>query len=182
MKNKMQILWIPVLMAATTTWAVDVVQVGGMDMYPNKNIIANAVNSGDHTTLVAAVKAAGLVKALEGRGPFTVFAPTDEAFARLPAGALDNLMKPDNKAELAKILTYHVVPGKLDYAALAGKIKAGGGKAELKTLEGGTLTVMMNGPHNIVLKDARGNVADISIYDVNQSNGVIQVVDRVLMP
>src|SRR6202453_2177425 len=131
--------------------------VGGQEMYPTKDIIDNAVNSADHTTLVAAVKAAGLVDTLKGPGPFTVFAPTNEAFAKLPAGTVDNLLKPENKATLVKILTYHVVAGKYDYNAIAKLIKAGGGKASLKTVSGGTLWFMMNGDHNIVIKDEKGN-------------------------
>ncbi|OKA23153.1 fasciclin [Pseudomonas versuta] len=160
----------------------DSVMVGGQSMLPGKDIIDNAVNSADHTTLVAAVKAAGLVDTLKGKGPFTVFAPVNSAFAALPAGTVDTLLKPENKATLTKILTYHVVAGKLDMMELAKRIKAGGGKAELTTVSGGKLWVMMNGPHNIVVKDEKGNVADITTYDVNQSNGVIQVIDKVLMP
>ncbi len=160
----------------------DSVMVGGQSMLPGKDIIDNAVNSADHTTLVAAVKAAGLVDTLKGKGPFTVFAPVNSAFAALPAGTVDTLLKPENKATLTKILTYHVVAGKLDMMELAKRIKAGGGKAELTTVSRGKLWVMMNGPHNIVVKDEKGNVADITTYDVNQSNGVIQVIDKVLMP
>ena len=156
--------------------------VGGHAMMSNKNIVANAVNSDDNKTLVAAVKAAGLVSVLEGPGPFTVFAPTDEAFAALPAGTVDTLVKPENKAMLTKILTYHVVPGKLDFAALSDQIRAGGGKASLKTVQGEPLTLAMNGPRNITITDAKGNVAQISTYDVYQSNGVIQVIDKVLSP
>jgi uncharacterized surface protein with fasciclin (FAS1) repeats len=156
--------------------------VGGHAMMADKNIVANAVNSDDNKTLVAAVKAAGLVSVLEGPGPFTVFAPTDEAFAALPAGTVDTLVKPENKATLTKILTYHVVPGRLDFAALSERIKAGGGKAELKTVEGDPLTFAMNGPRNITITDAKGNVAQITTYDVYQSNGVIQVIDKVLTP
>jgi uncharacterized surface protein with fasciclin (FAS1) repeats len=156
--------------------------VGGQTMMMQKDIVDNAVNSPDHTTLVAAVKAAGLVETLKGKGPFTVFAPTNAAFAALPAGTVETLLKPENKGTLTKVLTYHVVPGRLDFAALAEKIQMGGGKATLTTVEGETLWVMMNGPRNIVLRDAKGNVADISTYDVYQSNGVIQVVDKVLMP
>lgn len=160
----------------------DSVMVGGQSMLPSKDIIDNAVNSADHTTLVAAVKAAGLVDTLKGKGPFTVFAPVNSAFAALPAGTVDTLLKPENKATLSKILTYHVVAGKLDMMELAKLIKAGGGKAELTTVSGGKLWAMMNGPHNIVIKDEKGNTAHITTYDVNQSNGVIQVVDKVLMP
>jgi uncharacterized surface protein with fasciclin (FAS1) repeats len=169
-------------LATTSTFAADNVMVGGMAMLPQKDIVDNAVNSADHKTLVAAVKAADLVATLKGDGPFTVFAPTDEAFGKLPAGTVDTLVKPENKATLTKILTYHVVAGKLDYKALAKLIKAGDGTAALTTVEGGKLTVMMNGPHNIALKDEKGDVANISIYDVYQSNGVIQVIDSVLMP
>ncbi|MGC8470317.1 MAG: fasciclin domain-containing protein [Acetobacteraceae bacterium] len=156
--------------------------VGGKAMMPSMNIVQNALNSPDHTTLVAAVKAAGLVATLEGPGPFTVFAPTNEAFAALPAGTVPTLLQPANKAKLVKILTYHVVPGRLDFAAMRKLIEAGGGKAMLKTVEGGTLTIMMNGPRNIVVEDAHGDIADISTYDVYQSNGVIQVIDKVLLP
>jgi len=156
--------------------------VGGAAMYPSKNIVQNALNSKDHTTLVAAVKAAGLVPTLEGPGPFTVFAPTNEAFAALPSGTVDTLLKPENKAMLAKVLTYHVVAGDYDSVKLRGLILAGNGKAALKTVEGETLTFMMNGPSNITVADAKGDVADITIQDVHQSNGVIQVIDKVLLP
>src|ERR1700722_11475817 len=139
--------------------------VGGAAMFPTKDIIDNAVNSADHTTLVAAVKAAGLVDTLKGPGPFTVFAPTNEAFSDLPAGTVDTLVKPENKAALTKILAYHVVPGRLDSAAIMRLIREGGGKAELKTVEGGILTAEMNGPKNIVLVDEKGGVATISTYD-----------------
>jgi len=166
-------------MAAMTS---DSVMVGGAAMFPQKNIVENAVNSKDHTTLVAAVKAAGLVDTLEGKGPFTVFAPTNAAFAKLPAGTVDNLLKPENKAMLTSVLTYHVVAGKYDMKALEAKIKQGGGHAELKTVNGQPLWIMNNGPHNIQLKDGQGNVANISTYDVNQKNGVIDVIDTVLMP
>lgn len=169
-------------MPAAASMTPGTVMVGGQAMYPTKDIVDNAVNSADHTTLVAAVKAAGLVETLKGKGPFTVFAPTNEAFAVLPAGTVDNLLKPENKAALTKVLTYHVVAGTMDAAALMSAIRAGGGQATLKTVSGGTLTAMMNGPRNIVLKDAQGNVAEISTYDVRQSNGVIHVVDKVLMP
>jgi uncharacterized surface protein with fasciclin (FAS1) repeats len=169
-------------LASTSAFAADTVMVGGMEMYPQKDIIDNAVNSADHKTLVAAVKAADLVATLKGDGPFTVFAPTDEAFGKLPAGTVDTLVKPENKATLTKILTYHVVAGKLDYKTLAKLIRAGGGTAVLTTVSGGKLTAMMNGGHNIALKDEKGNVANISIYDVYQSNGVIHVIDTVLMP
>ena len=182
MKTTIKAMLLTLTLASATAWAENTVQVGGMEMYPSKDIIDNAVNSGDHTTLVAAVKAAGLVDTLKGPGPFTVFAPTDAAFAKLPAGTVDTLVKPENKATLTKILTYHVVPGNLDFKALAKIIKKGDGMATLTTVAGGTLTVMMNGPHNIVVKDEKGTVANISTYDVYQSNGVILVIDRVLMP
>jgi uncharacterized surface protein with fasciclin (FAS1) repeats len=158
------------------------VTVGGQPMFPSKDIVDNAVNSADHTTLVAAVKAAGLVDTLKGKGPFTVFAPTNEAFAALPAGTVDTLLKPANKPTLTKVLTYHVVPGRLDFAALHKLVMAGNGRATLKTVAGESLTVMMNGPHNIVVEDAKGDVAQITTYDVMQSNGVIQVIDKVLLP
>ena len=156
--------------------------VGGEAMMTTRDIIDNAVNSPDHTTLVAAVKAAGLVDTLKGKGPFTVFAPINEAFAALPAGTVDTLLKPENKAALTKVLTYHVVAGRYDFAALSKLIQAGNGNASLKTVEGGMLWAMMNGPRNIVLKDEKGNIAPISTYDVYQSNGVIQVIDKVVMP
>ncbi|WP_425504299.1 fasciclin domain-containing protein [Rhodanobacter denitrificans] len=157
------------------------VMVGGAAMYPSKNIIQNAVNSKDHTTLVAAVKAAGLVDTLSGPGPFTVFAPTDEAFAALPAGTVDNLLKPENKATLAKILTYHVVAGRLTAHDLAAKVAAGGGKAKLKTVEGDWITASRDGD-GWALTDDKGNVAHVTVGDVMQSNGVIHVIDKVLMP
>jgi uncharacterized surface protein with fasciclin (FAS1) repeats len=156
--------------------------VGGHQMYPTKNIIENAVNSDDHTTLVAAVKAAGLVDTLEGKGPFTVFAPTNEAFAALPAGTVDTLLKPENKQKLTSILTYHVVAGDYDAAKLAQLIKDGDGKAELKTVEGDSLTFTMNGSNGISITDDKGNVANVTIADVKQSNGEIHVIDKVLMP
>ncbi|CAI2018286.1 Immunogenic protein MPT70 precursor [Serratia fonticola] len=158
------------------------VMVGGAEMLPSKNIVENAMNSKDHTTLVAAVKAAGLVDTLEGKGPFTVFAPTNEAFAKLPAGTVDNLIKPENKKVLTNILTYHVVHGTYDMKKLSMLIKEGGGKAELKTVNGEALWIMSNGPHNIQLKDTKGNVANITTYDVMQENGVINVIDTVMMP
>lgn len=155
--------------------------VGGAAMYATKNIIENAVNSNDHTTLVAAVKAAGLVETLQGKGPFTVFAPTNDAFAKLPAGTVENLLKPENKAALSGVLTYHVVAGKWSSADVAQAIKAGNGKAELKTLQGGKLWAMMAG-NDVLLKDEKGNTAKITIMDVEQSNGTIHVIDAVLMP
>jgi len=158
------------------------VLVGGQSMFPGKTIVANAVNSADHTTLVAAVKAAGLVDTLNGKGPFTVFAPTNEAFASLPAGTVDTLLKPENKAMLSRVLTYHVVAGEYDTSRMRAMIRAGNGTATLTTVEGGKLWLMMNGPSNIIVKDAKGDVADIGIADVHQSNGVIQVIDHVLLP
>ena len=157
------------------------VMVGGEAMLPSKNIIDNAVKSKDHTTLVAAVKAAGLVETLQGAGPFTVFAPTNAAFAALPAGTVDTLLKPENKATLTKILTYHVVPGRLDSRALAAQAKANGGKATLKTVSGGSLWVMMKGDE-WMLQDEKGGTATITIPNVYQSNGVIHVVNAVAMP
>lgn len=155
--------------------------VGGAAMYPTKNIVENAVNSKDHTTLVAAVKAAGLVETLESAGPFTVFAPTNEAFGKLPAGTVETLVKPENKATLTKILTYHVVAGRLSAANLMAKVKKGHGKAELKTVQGGTLTVEKQGK-KLYLVDEKGGKSWITIADVFQSNGVIHVVNTVLMP
>jgi uncharacterized surface protein with fasciclin (FAS1) repeats len=157
------------------------VKVGGAAMYPSKNIVENAVNSKDHTTLVAAVKAAGLVDTLEGAGPFTVFAPTNEAFARLPAGTVDTLLKPENKAMLTSVLTYHVVAGKMSAADLKAAVMKGDGKTTLKTVQGGTLTVMAKGKHLEVV-DEKGDTARITIADVNQSNGVIHVINTVLLP
>jgi uncharacterized surface protein with fasciclin (FAS1) repeats len=150
-------------------------------MYPTKNIIENAVNSKDHTTLVAAVKAAGLVQTLEGNGPFTVFAPTNEAFNKLPAGTVDNLLKPENKGKLTAVLTYHVVAGNLDSKTLMAKIKMGNGMAMLKTVQGEDITIMEKGK-KLWVKDMQGNVAEITIKDVYQKNGVIHVVNKVLMP
>jgi uncharacterized surface protein with fasciclin (FAS1) repeats len=155
--------------------------VGGAKMYPTKNIVENAVHSKDHTTLVAAVKAADLVQTLEGPGPYTVFAPTNEAFAKLPAGTVENLLKPENKDQLTKILTYHVVAGKVTAKELMKRIKDGGGKAELKTVEGGTLTASMN-DGKIMLTDEKGGTATVTTANVFQSNGVIDVIDGVLMP
>ena len=156
--------------------------VGGAAMYPTKTIVENAVNSKDHTTLVAAVKAAGLVDTLSGPGPFTVFAPTNEAFAKLPAGTVDTLMKPENKAMLTSILTYHVVAGKMSAAMLAKNAAAHGGKATLTTVQGEPLIVSKGPGKSWMLTDAKGGTARITIADVNQSNGVIHVIDSVLMP
>lgn len=155
--------------------------VGGAAMYASKTIVENAVNSPIHTTLVAAVKAGGLVDTLNSPGPFTVFAPTDEAFAKLPAGTVDTLVKPENKDTLDKVLTYHVVAGKISSKQLAGMIRKGSGKAELKTVQGETLAASMSGK-NIVLTDAKGGMSTITTADVFQSNGVIHVIDAVLMP
>jgi uncharacterized surface protein with fasciclin (FAS1) repeats len=158
------------------------VEVGGAPMYPSKNIVQNAVNSKDHTTLVAAVKAAGLVDTLSGPGPFTVFAPTNEAFAKLPAGTVDSLVKPENKATLTKILTYHVVPGRMSAVNLMKAVKDGGGEAKLKTVSGDMLVVKQAGPGKLSVTDAKGDVAMVTIGDVMQSNGVIHVIDTVLLP
>jgi uncharacterized surface protein with fasciclin (FAS1) repeats len=157
------------------------VEVGGAMMYPSKNIVENAVNSKDHTTLVAAVKAAGLVDVLQSAGPFTVFAPVNAAFGKLPAGTLETLLKPESKATLTAVLTYHVVAGRISAAELVQKIKTGKGRAMLTTVQGGTLTAMMKGK-KIVLKDEKGGTSTITIKDVNQSNGVIHVIDSVVLP
>ncbi|MES2747847.1 MAG: fasciclin domain-containing protein [Bacteroidota bacterium] len=157
------------------------VTVGGAPMYPSKNIIENAVNSKDHTTLVAAVKAAGLVETLQGKGPFTVFAPTNAAFDKLPKGTVETLLKPENKKLLQTILTYHVVSGKMNASDIAAAIKAGNGKATLKTVSGGTLSAWMKGK-DLYLTDENGNSSKVTIADVNQSNGVIHVVDSVVTP
>jgi uncharacterized surface protein with fasciclin (FAS1) repeats len=157
------------------------VTVGGAPMYPSKNIVQNAVNSKDHTTLVAAVKAAGLVPTLESPGPFTVFAPTNEAFAKLPAGTVDNLLKPENKKTLTNVLTYHVVPGRISAKDLMEKIKENGGKAMLKTVEGADLAFAMKDGTLWVI-DAKGDTARVTIRNVMQSNGVIHVIDTVLLP
>ena len=155
--------------------------VGGAPMYPSKNIVQNAVHSKDHTTLVAAVKAAGLVKTLESPGPFTVFAPTNAAFAKLPKGTVKTLLKPENKDKLTSILTYHVVPGRLTTHDLMAKVKAGHGKAMLKTVEGDDLTVMEKGGH-LWIVDGKGDKARITVSNVMQSNGVIQVINKVMLP
>ncbi len=155
--------------------------VGGASMLRSRDIIDNAVNSADHTTLVAAVKAAGLVDTLKGAGPFTVFAPTNDAFAKLPAGTVDTLLMPENKAMLTKVLTYHVLSGRFDAKAIAKKIKAGNGKAQFKTVSGGTLWAWMSGD-KLTLTDEKGGASTVTIADVYQSNGVIHVVDSVLLP
>ncbi len=158
------------------------VTVGGAPMYPSKNIIQNAVNSKDHTTLVAAVKAAGLVDTLQGAGPFTVFAPTNAAFGKLPAGTVDSLVKPENKGKLTGILTYHVVPGRMTAADLMKAVKDGDGTARLKTVQGEELTIKQAGPGKLMITDAKGDTAAVTVADVLQSNGVIHVIDTVLLP
>ncbi|MEO1513413.1 MAG: fasciclin domain-containing protein [Bacteroidota bacterium] len=158
------------------------VQVGGADMNSNKDIVSNFAQSNDHTTLVAAVKAADLVGTLQSDGPFTVFAPVNAAFEKLPNGTVETLLRPENKGQLSKVLTYHVVSGKLDASKIAQAIKHGGGTAELTTVSGDRLTAMMNGNKNVVLKDEKGNIANVSIYDVYQSNGVVHVIDSVILP
>jgi len=168
-------------LATATTASIAQVTVGGAPMYATKDIVDNAVNSKDHTTLVAAVKAAGLVDTLKSPGPFTVFAPTNASFTALPAGTVDTLLKPESKPALTKVLTYHVVPGRLDAAALRQQISAGGGKAMLKTASGGTLIAMASG-NGIAISDEGGGSANVTIADVLQSNGVIHVVDKVLLP
>ncbi len=156
------------------------VQVGGEAMFPLKNIVENAVNSKAHTTLVAAVKAAGLVETLQSKGPFTVFAPVNDAFENLPAGTVETLLKPENKSTLSKVLTYHVLSGRYDFKAISAMLKKG--QSTMKTVSGNTLTFKMNGPRNIVVKDESGNTANITTYDVYQSNGVIHSIDTVLLP
>lgn len=158
------------------------VTVGGQAMFPSRDIVSNAVNSADHTTLVTAVKAAGLVETLQGKGPFTVFAPTNAAFSGLPAGTVDGLLRPEARATLTKVLTYHVVSGNLDARAIMAAVTRGGGTAEFTTVSGGKLWARMNGPMNVVIRDEKGQWASISTYDVRQSNGVIHVIDRVLLP
>lgn len=170
------------LAVALPAFAKNTVIVGGEEMYPTKTIVENAVNSADHTTLVAAVKAAGLVDTLNGKGPFTVFAPVNSAFAALPAGTVDTLLKPESKAQLTGVLTYHVVAGRVTLDDLKSWIRKGNGTAELKTVSGGKLWAMMNGPSNIILKDEKGGWSNITISDVMQSNGVIHAVDHVLLP
>jgi len=183
MKTKLAVLILGIAAIAVTSAMAGSKNpmVGGQEMYPTKNIIQNAVNSADHTTLVAAVKAAGLVDTLQGAGPFTVFAPTNEAFAKLPAGTVDTLLKPENKDALTKVLTYHVVAGRLSASDLRKQIHEGHGQASLKTVSGGTLTATMQGK-NIVLKDEKGDLSTITIPNVFQSNGVIHVVDTVVLP
>ena len=180
-KHALQSLAIGLALAAAGTLASAQVTVGGAPMYASKDIVDNAVNSKDHTTLVAAVRAAGLVPTLKGAGPFTVFAPTNAAFAALPAGTVDTLLKPENKPQLTKVLTYHVVAGKMDSAALMKAIDAGGGNATLTEVSGGTLTASRSGTL-IMVSDESGGMAHVTIPDVVQSNGVIHVVDKVLLP
>jgi uncharacterized surface protein with fasciclin (FAS1) repeats len=168
--------------AIAPSLAETTVNVGGAPMYPSKNIIQNAVNSKDHTTLVAAVKAAGLVDTLQGPGPFTVFAPTNAAFGKLPAGTVDTLLKTENKPTLTKVLTYHVVPGRMTASSLMKAVKDGGGMAKLTTVEGAEIVVKQAGPGKLSITDAKGDVATVTIADVLQSNGVIHVVDTVLLP
>jgi len=183
MKRKLVVVLALVAIAVTSAIAGSKnPMVGGQEMYPTKNIIENAVNSADHTTLVAAVKAAGLVDTLQGPGPFTVFAPTNEAFAKLPSGTVDELLKPENKATLTKILTYHVVSGRWSAAELKKQIKAGNGMATLTTVEGGKLWASMQDGSHIMLKDEKGGTALVTIPNVFQSNGVIHVIDSVVMP
>ena len=179
--KKLAGLAVGLALSVTTVAAMAQVTVGGAPMYASKDIIDNAVNSKDHTTLVAAVKAAGLVDTLKSPGPFTVFAPTNTAFSALPAGTVDTLLKPENKGQLTKVLTYHVVPGKMDAAALMTQIDAGGGKAVLKTAGGGTLTATASGK-TVSVTDESGGTSKVTIADVTQSNGVIHVVDKVLLP
>jgi uncharacterized surface protein with fasciclin (FAS1) repeats len=169
-------------LGVSTAFAQENPMVGGAAMYRSKDIVDNAVNSADHTTLVAAVKAAGLVDTLKGAGPFTVFAPTNAAFDKLPSGTAETLVKPENKAMLTRILTYHVVAGKYDGKKLMKLIKKGGGAATLRTVSGGTLTARMNGMNGITLTDEKGGTSNVTIANVMQSNGVIHVVDTVLMP
>jgi uncharacterized surface protein with fasciclin (FAS1) repeats len=180
--KKIKLLGLLILSAFVSTNTIaQTKMVGGAAMYPSKNIVENAVNSKDHTTLVAAVKAAGLVPTLESKGPFTVFAPTNEAFDALPAGTVTTLLKPENKAKLTSILTYHVVPGKLSSMDLMKMVKDNHGKATLKTVEGENLYITMKGK-KLMVTDENGGMAMITIADVNQSNGVIHVINKVLLP
>ncbi|HEY1731894.1 MAG TPA: fasciclin domain-containing protein [Terriglobales bacterium] len=183
MKNRMRAVLIAMTLTvlAVAAFAQNTPMVGGAAMYPTKNIVQNASTAKNLTTLVAAVKAAGLVETLEGPGPFTVFTPTNEAFEKLAPGTVDTLLKPENKEQLTKILTYHVVAGKMSASDLMSQIKAGGGKAELKTVNGETLTASMQGKH-IILTDAKGGMATVTQANVFQSNGVVHVINAVLMP
>lgn len=180
-KNVTLVLFAMIFSMGSFAQMDNTVMVGGAAMYPSKNIVENAVNSKDHTTLVAAVKAAGLVETLEGAGPFTVFAPTNEAFNMLPKGTVPTLLKAENKTMLSGVLTYHVISGKLSSKEIMSMVKKGGGTATLTTVAGGKLFVMKKG-HNLMIKDEKGDVAKITIKDVNQSNGVIHVIDHVLLP
>ena len=180
-KHKLASIGLAIAMSVTAASAIAQVMVGGAPMLASKDIIDNAVNSKDHTTLVAAVKAAGLVETLKGPGPFTVFAPTNAAFAALPAGTVDTLLKPENKSMLSGILTYHVVAGKMDAAAITKAIADGKGTAMLKTVAGGTLTARA-ADGKVMVMDEKGGAATVTIADVYQSNGVIHVVDKVLLP
>ncbi len=188
MKNYISILALATIFIAGPINSADAqsmdktVMVGGEAMYPKKNIVDNAVNSKDHTTLVAAVKAGDLVETLQGKGPFTVFAPTNDAFENLPEGTVSTLLKPENKSALVGVLTYHVLSGVYDFDKLSSMIKSGKGSAKIKTVSGGTLNFMMNGDRNILVQDESGRRANISTYNVYQSNGVINVVDAVLLP
>jgi uncharacterized surface protein with fasciclin (FAS1) repeats len=179
---KKTLLWaLAVGLLSAGTSIRQTVRVGGQAMFPTKNIIENAVNSADHTTLVAAVKAAGLVATLQGPGPFTVFAPVNWAFNELPAGTVDSLLKPESKDKLTAVLTYHVVPGWLSFGEIERQIRQYNGRVAYKTIQGGTLTFQKNGD-NILIEDSKGGVANLTISNVYQSNGVIHVIDRVLMP
>ena len=179
--KKIPALLLAAALSTVTVLASAQVMVGGAQMFATSDIIDNAVNSKDHTTLVAAVKAAGLVETLKSAGPFTVFAPTNAAFAALPAGTVDSLLKAENKPALSKVLTYHVVAGKMDATSLTKAIAAGGGKAMLKTVSGGTLTATASGG-KVMVMDESGSTAVVTIADVMQSNGVIHVIDKVLLP
>ncbi|GAB2638860.1 fasciclin domain-containing protein [Emticicia sediminis] len=179
--KKLALVFVSALISLSTFAQEKTVMVGGAAMYPSKNIVENAVNSKDHTTLVAAVKAAGLVETLQSAGPFTVFAPTNAAFGKLPAGTVETLVKPENKATLTAILTYHVVAGKLSASDIVAKIKAGNGTATMTTVQGGTLKASLKGK-SVVLTDEKGGTSTVTIADVNQSNGVIHVIDTVVLP
>lgn len=179
--KKLVLVFVSALISLTTFAQEKTVMVGGAAMYPSKNIVENAVNSKDHTTLVAAVTAAGLVETLQSVGPFTVFAPTNAAFGKLPAGTVETLVKPENKATLTAILTYHVVAGKMNASDIVAKIKAGKGTATMTTVQGGTLKASLKGK-NVVLTDEKGGMSTVTIADVNQSNGVIHVIDTVVLP
>ncbi|EMY80378.1 secreted surface protein containing a fasciclin domain [Psychroflexus gondwanensis ACAM 44] len=181
MKNlKIQLVLVMSVIMTTLSYG-QTKMVGGAEMSPSKNIIENAVNSKDHTTLVAAVKAADLVETLSSDGPFTVFAPTNAAFGNLPEGTVETLLKPENKKQLQTVLTYHVIAGNFSASDVVAAIKKGNGKAELKTVSGGMVTAMLDGK-SVKIKDSKGNVATVTIADVNQSNGVIHVIDTVLLP